>query len=106
VVIPAHNTRQILFCVFDVQDKGFFDDDGLGITAVGILTAKNRAIVSSGETTLAVLLFAVLLFARMARIAMPTTVDHAAHASQVSCLEVVNLVAHGDYSPNDFVSRD
>jgi hypothetical protein len=101
--MPAHNKgatlARVLLGVPDVQNKRLLDDDGLRITPVGILAAKNRAVVSASETTLA-----VLLFARMAGIAMPTAVDHAAHARQVSCLEVVNLVAHGDHSPNDFVS--
>jgi hypothetical protein len=97
----GRDTRQILFVVPDMQNKRLLDDDGLRITPVGILTPKHRTVVSSRESTLA-----VLLFAGMARTAMPATVDHAAHASQISCLEIVHLVAHGDHSANDFVSGD
>jgi hypothetical protein len=95
------DTRQILLVVLDVQDKGLLDDDRSRIAAEGILAAEHRTVVRSGETV-----FAVLLFALMAGMAMPTTVDHATDAGQITDLEATDAVTDGDHAANDFVPGD
>ena len=42
----------------DAQDKGFLDDDRLRIAAVGVLAAKERAVVGAGKAVVAILLLA------------------------------------------------
>ncbi|EXI73854.1 MAG: hypothetical protein AW07_01990 [Candidatus Accumulibacter sp. SK-11] len=92
------DARQILLVVPDVQDKGLLDDDRPRIAAEGIFAAEHRTVVGSGETA-----FTVLLFTLMAGMAMPTTVDHATDARQITDLEAANAIADGDHATNDFV---
>ncbi len=85
--------------MLNVQYKGLFDNYALRITTEGILTAKYWPIVGASKTA-----FAVLLFALMARMTMPATIDHTAHTCKITRLKIPHFLPHGDHATDNFVA--
>ena len=90
---------QIFLVMPDAQDKGLLDHDRLRIAAVGVLAAKERAVVGAGEAVVAILLLAVVTGRAMA-----ATIDQAADPGEVADLELRHLVADGDHTADDLVT--
>jgi hypothetical protein len=85
--------------MLDVQNKGFLDGYGLGIAAIGVFASENRAVISSGETVLTVLLLAL-----MAGKAMAATVNHTSNCRKVPDPEVLDFAPGFGHSTDNLVS--
>ena len=90
---------QILLVMPDAQDKGFLDHDRLRIAAVGVLAAKERAVVGAREAVVAILLLAVVTGRAMA-----ATIDQAADTGEIADPELRHLVTDSDDAADDLVT--